>query len=150
MGYLLFSKAMIEIKQIKEITPEIVDAFSVLIPQLTSKSEIPDRKHLEEVIKTRNTYLFTACNPDIVGSITLVVINTPSGSKAWIEDVIVDKNTRGQNVGETLVSFVIDFAKELNIKSINLTSSPDRVAANKLYQKLGFILRETNVYRLTL
>ena len=139
---------MIEIKQIKEITPEIVEAFSILIPQLTSKSEIPDRKHLEEIIETKNTHLFIACNPNIVGSITLVVTNTPSGSKAWIEDVIVDKNTRGQNIGQDLVDYAIDFAKKLNVKSINLTSAPDRVAANKLYQKLGFILRETNVYRL--
>lgn len=141
---------MIEIKQIQEITPEIVEAFSILMPQLTAKSEIPDRKYLEEIIETKNTYLFMACNPDIVGSITVVVTNTPSGSKAWIEDVIVDKNSRGQNVGETLVSFAIGFAKMLNIKSINLTSNPDRIAANKLYQKLGFILRETNVYRLTI
>ena len=141
---------MIEIKQIQEITPEIVEAFSILMPQLTTKSKVPDRKYLEEIIETKNTYLFIACNPDIVGSITVVVTNTPSGSKAWIEDVIVDKSTRGQSIGRELVSFVIYFAKKLNIKSINLTSSPDRVAANKLYQKLGFILRETNVYRLTI
>ncbi len=140
---------MIEIKQVKEITPEIVEAFSILIPQLTAKSEIPDKKYLEEIIKIQGTYLFTACNPNIVGSITVVIINTPSGSKAWIEDVIVDENARGQNVGEKLVFFAIDFAKKLNIVSINLTSSPDRIAANRLYQKLGFILRETNVYRLT-
>lgn len=140
---------MIEIKQIKEITPEIIEAFSILIPQLTTKSQVPDKKYLEEIIKIQGTYLFTACNPNILGSITVVVMNTPSGSKAWIEDVIVDKNARGQNVGEKLVSFAIDFARKLDIASINLTSSPDRVAANKLYQKLGFILRETNVYRLT-
>lgn len=139
---------MIEIKQVKEITPEIVEAFSTLIPQLTAKSEIPDKKYLEEIIETINTYLFIACNPNIVGSITVVVMNTPSGSKAWIEDVIVDQNARGQNVGENLVDFAIDFAKKLNVTSINLTSSPDRFAANKLYQKLGFTLRETNVYRL--
>lgn len=140
---------MIEINQIKEITPEIIEAFSILIPQLTAKSETPNKKYLEEIIETQGTYLFTACNPDTIGSITVVTMNTPSGSKAWIEDVIVDKNARGQNVGEKLVSFAIDFAKKLNVTSINLTSSPDRVAANKLYQKLGFILRETNVYRLT-
>jgi ribosomal protein S18 acetylase RimI-like enzyme len=141
---------MIEIKPVKDITPEIVDAFSILIPQLTAKSEIPDNKRLKEIIETKNTYLFIACNPKIAGSITVVVMNTPSGSKAWIEDVIVDKNARGQNIGEKLVSYAIDFAKRLNISSINLTSSPDRIAANKLYQKLGFILRETNVYRLTI
>lgn len=141
---------MIEIKPVKDITPEIVDAFSILIPQLTAKNEIPDNKRLKEIIETKNTYLFIACNSKIAGSITVVVMNTPSGSKAWIEDVIVDKNARGQNIGEKLVSYAIDFAKRLNISSINLTSSPDRIAANKLYQKLGFILRETNVYRLTI
>ncbi|GAB6008442.1 hypothetical protein FACS1894179_00500 [Bacteroidia bacterium] len=141
---------MIEIKQVKDITPEVVEAFSILIPQLTAKSKIPDKKSLEEIIETKNTYLFIASSPNIVGSITVVVTNTPSGPKAWIEDVIVDKDARGQNIGEKLVSFAIDFTKGLNVSSINLTSSPNRVAANKLYLKLGFILRETNVYRLTI
>lgn len=141
---------MIKIKQVKDITPEVVEAFSILIPQLTVKSKIPDKKSLEEIIETKNTYLFIASNPNIVGSITVVVTNTPSGPKAWIEDVIVDNDARGQNIGEKLVSFAIDFTKGLNVSSINLTSSPDRVAANKLYLKLGFILRETNVYRLTI
>lgn len=141
---------MIKIKQVKDITPEVVEAFSILIPQLTAKSKIPDKKSLEEIIETKNTYLFIASNPNIVGSITVVVTNTPSGPKVWIEDVIVDKDARGQNIGEKLVSFAIDFTKGLNVSSINLTSSPDRVAANKLYLKLGFILRETNVYRLTI
>ncbi|MDR2914108.1 MAG: GNAT family N-acetyltransferase [Tannerella sp.] len=141
---------MIKIEQVKDITPEIVEAFSILIPQLTAKNKIPDKKSLEEIIETKNTYLFIACAPHIVGSITVVVTNTPSGSKAWIEDVIVDKDACGQNTGEKLVSFAIDFIKGLNVSSINLTSSPDRIAANKLYRKLGFILRETNVYRLTI
>lgn len=139
---------MIEIKQVKEITPEIVDAFASLIPQLTSKSEAPDKKALEEIIKVPGSYLFIACNPQIVGTISLVVVKTPSGTKAWIEDVVVNNNTRGQNVGKELVNYAIGFAKSLNVASINLTSSPERIAANKLYLKLGFELRETNVYRL--
>ena len=74
----------------------------------------------------------------------------PTGNKVWIEDVVVDSSARGKGVGEALIQFAVAYVKDQNITSINLTSSPDRVAANKLYQKLGFIKRQTNVYRLTI
>lgn len=141
---------MIEIKQVKEITPDIADAFSVLIPQLSPQSDVPTPEYLEQLISISGNYIFVAVAPQIVGSLTLVVIQTPSGAKAWIEDVVVDLKARGMGVGEALVAEAIDFAKRLNVSSINLTSRPDRVSANKLYQRLGFQLRDTNVYRLTM
>jgi ribosomal protein S18 acetylase RimI-like enzyme len=79
---------------------------------------------------------------------TLVFNKIPTGDKLWIEDVVVDKVARGKGLGKELIQFAIKYAKNKNVKTINLTSSPERVAANKLYQKLGFMLRETNVYRL--
>jgi len=82
--------------------------------------------------------------------LTLVFNKIPTGDKIWIEDVVVDKSARGKGVGVKLMEFSIAYVRNKNIKSINLTSSPDRVAANNLYRKLGFVQRETNVYRLTI
>ena len=141
---------MVKIKRVKEITPEIVDAFLVLMPQLTTTSPAPDEKLLESILESKDTYLFVAYHSKIVGTLTVVITKTPSGIKAWIEDVIVDSSCRGQHIGKMLVAYAIDFAKELNVSTLNLTSSPDRVVANQLYQSMGFALRETNVYRLTL
>ncbi|MBB4037131.1 ribosomal protein S18 acetylase RimI-like enzyme [Dysgonomonas hofstadii] len=141
---------MIEIKRVTKITPEIIDAFSLLIPQLTNQNQVPDRKDMETIIESKNTYLFIGCNPGIVGTLTLVIMKTLSGSKAWIEDVVVDSSARGQNIGKELVCHAIDYAKKLNVSSINLTSGTDRIAANKLYQSLGFIQRNSNLYRLSL
>lgn len=139
---------MIEIKQIKEVTPDIVSAFSRLMPQLAPHLKAPQMEDLSNIVNDKNKYIFIASNPQIVGTITLVIVKIPSGTRAWIEDVIVDQDARGQSIGEKMLQYVIDFAKKLNVASINLTSSPSRIAANKLYQKLGFNLRETNVYRI--
>ncbi|NDV96042.1 GNAT family N-acetyltransferase [Dysgonomonas sp. 521] len=140
---------MIEVKQAEQITNEVVEAFSRLIPQLDPKSGVPRKEDLEAIINTSNTYLFLAYNPNIVGTLTLAVVQTPSGTKAWIEDVVVDISARGQRVGESLLNHAVDFASGLDVSSINLTSNPARVAANNLYRKIGFELRDTNVYRIT-
>ena len=73
-----------------------------------------------------------------------------SGTKVWIEDVVVDESQRGKGIGKELTLFAIGFAKSLGAESVELTSRPSRIAANSLYKKLGFVLRETNVYRYTL
>ncbi|MDR2038903.1 MAG: GNAT family N-acetyltransferase [Bacteroidales bacterium] len=139
---------MLVIEQVKEINAEIVDALSRLMLQLSPDGKIPGRVNLERIVSRKGSYLFIARNPDIIATLTLLVAESPLGAKAWIEDVIVDKEARGQQVGEKLLIHAIDFAKTLDISSINLTSMPERVAANKLYHKVGFEKRETNVYRL--
>jgi ribosomal protein S18 acetylase RimI-like enzyme len=83
----------------------------------------------------------------IFGMLSLVVFSIPTGTKAWIEDVVVDEGARGKGVGRKLMKHALDVAKELGAKSADLTSRPSREAANKLYQTIGFEARETNVYR---
>ena len=83
----------------------------------------------------------------IVGSLTLVLFRIPTGMRAWIEDVVVDAAARGQGVGEALNRFAIDLAAAHDARSVDLTSRPSRKAANRLYARLGFAKRETNVYR---
>ena len=139
-----------EIKQLKDIDAETIAVFARLIKQLNPACPAPDEAFLKQVVDDRNTCVFVACQPAIVGTLTLVVVSTPSGSKAWIEDVVVDESTRKQGVGEKLVAHAVDFCRDLNVSSVNLTSTPARIEANKLYRRQGFVLRETNVYRLSL
>ena len=82
-----------------------------------------------------------------MGTATLAVFRTPTGVHGWIEDVVVDQAARRQGIGEGLTRACLDKARELGLDSVNLTSRPAREAANKLYRSMGFILRETNVYR---
>jgi ribosomal protein S18 acetylase RimI-like enzyme len=78
---------------------------------------------------------------------TLVAFRIPTGKRAWIEDVTVDQAGRRRGVGTALTRAMLDRARELGCKTVDLTSRPSREAANRLYQQLGFVARDTNVYR---
>ena len=139
-----------KINTVQHITEEIADALSDFIFQLNSDIKAPSRAWLEEVIDSGGTTLFIAEDNGIKGTLTLVIQKTPTGKKAWIEDVVVDNSSRGKGIGEKLIEHAIKHALESGVLKIDLTSSPERIAANKLYKRLGFQLRDTNVYRLNL
>jgi ribosomal protein S18 acetylase RimI-like enzyme len=86
----------------------------------------------------------------IVGTLTLVTFRIPTGVRAWIEDVVVDDVARGHGVGDLLNRFALDLARAKGAKTVDLTSRPSREAANRLYQRIGFEPRDTNVYRYSL
>lgn len=131
------------------VSDELVAAFARLVPQLSSSAQAPSRVDLEEIVASPATTLLLAHDGDgtIIGSLTLAVFRTPTGARAWIEDVVVDEAARGQGAGKALVDEAIRLAGELGVRSVDLTSRPSRTAANALYEKVGFHTRETNVYR---
>jgi ribosomal protein S18 acetylase RimI-like enzyme len=132
-----------------EVTDELVDAFARLVPQLSRSSPPPDAGILGEIVAAPATELLVARGDggEIVGSLTLALFRIPTGLRAWIEDVVVDDAARGQGVGEALNRRAIELAHERGARSIDLTSRPSREAANRLYRRLGFEQRDTNVYR---
>ena len=131
---------------------ELVGALAALVPQLSRSAPTPGADELEEIVGSPATVLLVARDAAgrIVGSLTLVVFRIPTGVRAWIEDVVVDASCRGNGIASQLVNSAIDKAREIGAAHLNLTSRPSRVAANQLYPKLGFALRDTNVYRLSL
>lgn len=134
-----------------EITPEVVDAFARLIPQLSSSNPPPTAAQLSEIVADPGSVLFLArVDGFIVGSLTLATFRIPTGVRAWIEDVVVDSDARGHGVGEALNRAALDEARARGAITVELTSRPSREAANRLYQRLGFVQRDTNVYRYTL
>lgn len=130
------------------VDDELVAAFARLIPQLSSSSPPPDRSQLEAIVADADSVLFVArLDGRIVGSLTLAMYRIPTGLKAWIEDVVVDESARGHGVGESLSKAAIEAARQRGAKDVNLTSRPSREAANRLYERIGFEARETNVWR---
>lgn len=135
----------------RSVDDELVEAFKTLIPQLSSSNPPPSRDELRAIVESPASVLFVArVDGRIVGSLTLAVFRIPTGLRAWIEDVVVDGGARGHGVGEALNLAAIDEARRRGAVTVDLTSRPSREAANRLYQRLGFVARETNVYRYTL
>jgi ribosomal protein S18 acetylase RimI-like enzyme len=138
----------VEVVECDAITPAVVAAFERLTPQLSSSNPPPTRAQLDEIARSSATVLFLARDGDaIVGTLTLALFRIPTGLRAWIEDVVVDEAARGNGVAEALNRAAIDRARAGGAVSIDLTSRPSREAANRLYQRIGFEPRETNVYR---
>lgn len=130
------------------VTPELVEAWVALVGQLSSSAPPPSAEELGEIIGSPACRLFVArLDGRIVGSLTLVLFRIPTGLRAWIEDVVVDNAVRGAGIGEALSRAAVEEAKRFGAKTVDLTSRPSREAANRLYQRLGFKARDTNVYR---
>lgn len=135
------------------VTDELVAAFERLIPQLSSSNPPPTAQELETLVTSDACTLLIARDNDadgqIVGSLTLAMFPIPTALRAWIEDVVVDDDARGKGVGRLLNEVALERAKAAGAKTVDLTSRPSRDAANRLYQRIGFTQRDTNVYRYT-
>ncbi len=131
------------------VTDELVDAITRLMPLLSSSAPPPTGEQLQEIVSSPATTLFVARDDEgaIVGTLTLAVFSVPSGVQAWIEDVIVDTAARGQGCGEALTRAALEAATAAGARRVDLTSRSSREAANRLYQRVGFVARDTNVYR---
>lgn len=143
---------MITVSRRTEISPEGVEQLHVLMQELRSDADNTPRASLESMqalLQEKNIVMVTVNDDDaIIGVATLYLMPKVGKLVSHLEDVVVSSEYRGQGLGEQLVQKVIDLAKELGVASIALTSRPARVAANKLYQKLGFVQKETNPYTL--
>jgi ribosomal protein S18 acetylase RimI-like enzyme len=132
----------------RTVTSELLDAVHRLVPQLSKSAPALTAEELSEIVEGPATTFFVArVDGAIVGCLTLVVFRLPTGVRAWIEDVVVDDAARGHGVGAALNLAAIARADEQGARTLDLTSRPSRQAANRLYQRLGFVQRDTNVYR---
>jgi ribosomal protein S18 acetylase RimI-like enzyme len=139
-----------QISVVDVVSDELVSAFASLVPQLSAVSP-PSRDELDAIVRSDSASLLVARDGDaILGTLTLAVFRIPTGVRAWIEDVVVDERARGRGIGEALTLHAVELARSAGARSVELTSRPSREAANRLYRRLGFEERETNVLRLTL
>jgi ribosomal protein S18 acetylase RimI-like enzyme len=144
------SATVLSVSRVTEVTDELVAAVTALLPQLSASAPAPGIAELSEIVESPATVFFIARDGEsgpIVGTLTLAVFRIPTGVRAWIEDVIVDESVRGQGGGEALTRAALEVASAMGARTVELTSRPTRQAANRLYQRLGFVTRQTNVYR---
>jgi ribosomal protein S18 acetylase RimI-like enzyme len=140
---------MVEIAD--QMTEELVAGLNRLLPQLSTSAPPLTTSDVETLVASPATVVFIARDDgQIVGSLTLVVFPIPTGLRAWIEDVVVDVSARGKGVGEALTNAAIDESRRRHVRSIDLTTRPSREAASRLYARLGFEVRDTNVFRFQL
>ena len=134
------------IERVEAVDDELVAAFARLVPQVSSRPA-PGRAELAALVgDPRTVQLVARDGGTIAGALTLVVYRTPTGLTSVIEDVVVDEDARGRGIGEALVEAAMAHAVAAGADRISLTSRPEREAANRLYRRLGFEQRETNVY----
>lgn len=145
------SEDEVRIQEVTVVDDELVAAFELLIPQLSSSNPPPPAAELQAIVDAPDSVLLIARDPlegdRIVGSLTLAMFRIPTGLRAWIEDVVVDNAVRGRGIGEKLNLVALERARAAGATTVDLTSRPSREAANRLYQRIGFELRTTNVYR---
>ena len=131
-----------------EVTAELVEAFQRLIPQLSTSNPPPDESEIHALVHAESSDVFVArMEGRIVGALTLIMFRIPTGIRARIEDVVVDGEARGAGIGERLSQAALDLAHQRGARTVDLTSRPSREAANRLYVRMGFGLRQSNVYR---
>lgn len=139
---------MITIKQLteKELTSDILNQLLAVLKQLSSS--VTEQLIRHAVSSCQNNVLIAVNEENkVVGTTTMAFLYCVTGIRVHIEDVVVDSEYRGQGIAQKLLGEAISRANSINARTIDLTSRPDKVAANRLYQKLGFVERDTNVYR---
>ncbi len=140
-----------KIKKIDRVDEFVMEALVNLLPQLTGREDAHNKEDIEIIVKDNKSHLFMAIEDGVIlGSLTLVLYRIPTSLKGIIEDVVVDGDARGKGVATKLMERAIKTARDNGATKIELTSNPTRVAANRMYKKLGFKLRETNFYRMDL
>ena len=149
------------VELIEQSSPELVAAMERLIPQLSRSAKPLTAEQTQALVDQDSVYLFvfrtdkpvTAADGNeveagtILGMLSLATFAIPTGVRAWVEDVVVDAGTRGMGAGQQLVEAAVAHAQKIGARTVGLTSRPSREAANRLYRRCGFELRETNVYR---
>ena len=143
----------VDIEVLQEVTDDVVEAFGRLLPQLSSSAEPLDATALAAIVAApASTLLVARVEGKIVGSLTLVTFPIPTGVRAWIEDVVVDEAARGKplRVAEALTVEALRLARESGARTVDLTTRPSRVAAGRLYERVGFEQRESRLYRYNL
>ena len=149
------------VELIEQSSPELVAAMERLIPQLSRSAKPLTAEQTQALVDQDSVYLFVfrtdkpviAADGNeveagtILGMLSLATFAIPTGVRAWVEDVVVDAGTRGMGAGQQLVEAAVAHARKIGARTVDLTSRPSREAANRLYRRCGFELRETNVYR---
>ncbi|MDR3570810.1 MAG: GNAT family N-acetyltransferase [Candidatus Pacebacteria bacterium] len=142
---------MLRISHIKTVTDSQWENIVSLEQELHESSKQYPRENLNAMLANDQVFVLAVQDGErIIGMATLYLQQKIDNRAAWVEDVIVSDEYRGRGLGKQLMEELIKTAREEGVLTLNLTSRSSRVAANALYQKLGFEQRDTNVYKMKL
>jgi len=145
---MIASPSAVVVREATTVEPGMLAVVNHLVRQLSTTAAPLTEADLERVVSSEATRLLLAwAGEDVVGMTTLVLVPIPTGLRAIIEDVVVDERGRGHGVGRALVTRALALAEEAGATTVDLTSRPTRVAAHALYRSVGFVERDTSVYR---
>ena len=135
--------------ELTELKPGYLENINNLLSQLSDSVHTITEEGLNNWLSSSQSHLYVLeSDGQFIGMTTLCLYQCPTGWKAWIEDVVVDRNYRGKGYGKLMIEKVIEQCRKRGEVTLMLTSRPSRVVANQLYQSLGFEKRETNVYKM--
>jgi len=141
----------VQVEVLTEVTDEVVEAFGRLLPQLSGSAPPLDRAALHKIVSSPAiTVLLARSSGVIAGTLTLAMFPLPTGLRAWIEDVVVDESASRQGIGGALMQAALRTAEAAGARTVDLTSRPSRAAAGRLYERAGFVVRESRLYRYAL
>lgn len=141
------------VEVVRNITDDVQTALARLLPQLNPTLPVPALARLQRLVADPAVTLLVAKDgEEIVGTTTVIVYTTPFWIKARLDEVVVDANARGKGVGEALVKAALDVGREKGAQVAELQSGRGdaRKAAHRLYERLGFKIRDTDVMRIVL
>ena len=140
------------IDAVKQYNAELILPIADMLAQLTGREERFGEEELRAIIENPASQLFIMRDDEqVIGMLTLGRYTSPTGTKAWVEDVVVHKEYRGKDLGRKLINHAIDYCRQHYAPcTLMLTSNPMRVAANALYRSSGFEPKHTNVYKMTI
>jgi ribosomal protein S18 acetylase RimI-like enzyme len=136
----------VNVEQLTEADENLVAVVARLLPQLTEARTPPTLEKLQQTVSTQTMLVVRNDEGAIIGMTTLVLYRVSSGLKGRIEDVVVDESARGRGIGDALVREGMRRASEAGVLMLELNSMPYRQSANRLYKRLGFVRKPTNVY----
>ena len=136
------------IEELLTYSPQDLLDLDALMQEL-SASSFCDKELVEAALGDANVHVYVIRDGGhIVATGTLCIKHTLEFAIADIESVVVSFSCRGRGYGRELMRAMVEAAKGFKAHHIQLTSNPARVAANRLYQELGFERYETNCYKM--
>jgi ribosomal protein S18 acetylase RimI-like enzyme len=136
------------VEVLDSVTDEVVEAFGRLLPQLSRSAKPLDVAAMTAVAHSpATTVLLARADGKIIGTLSLAMFRTPTGLRAWIEDVVVDEAAGRRGAGTALVREALRLAEAAGARTVDLTSRPAREAAGRLYERTGFKQRDSRLYR---
>jgi len=134
--------------QVRPAVAEDWEAFLVLVEGLYQElgEETPPRRRLLKLFDDAAVpgspfkLLFAVVGDELCGMLSLAIVPTTQGAGcfAYLDDVFVLEQCRGQGIGSELMREALNDARKSGCVRVELGTRRDNIRARRLYERLGF------------